>query len=132
MKNLTEEQWQKKLTPEQYRVLREKGTEAAFSGQYDNYFEAGSYVCAGCGAKLFVADNKYDAGCGWPSFDRPADQANIVEADDSSFGTKRTEVMCAKCGGHLGHVFPDGPKRTTGQRFCINSASLDFKKASLE
>lgn len=123
----TDEEWSKSLTPEQYNVLRKKGTERAFSGQYDAHYEAGEYTCAGCGEKLFSSDDKYDAGCGWPSFSQPAVKEGVVEEEDSSFGMKRTEVLCKKCGGHLGHVFNDGPT-STGLRYCINSASLGFKK----
>jgi peptide-methionine (R)-S-oxide reductase len=123
------EEWKNLLTSEQYHVLVEKGTERAFSGKYDQHFEDGAYVCGACGAKLFDSQNKYDAGCGWPSFDR-AIPGSVEFHDDDTLGMRRTEVICAKCGGHLGHIFSDGPKDTTGQRFCINSVSLDFKKDS--
>ena len=122
----TEEQWRAELTPEQYRVLREKGTERPFSGEYDHTFEPGTYRCAGCGAELFASDAKYDSGCGWPAFSAPAGE--IDEEVDASHGMVRTEVLCASCGGHLGHVFPDGPK-PTGDRYCINSCSLDLERS---
>lgn len=123
----TEEEWKKKLSPEEYRVLREKGTERPYVGVYDQHWEAGVYVCKGCGAELFDAKTKFDAGCGWPSFYEGVDKSRIKEHVDSSFGMRRVEVTCAACGGHLGHVFPDGPK-PTGDRYCINSVSLGFKK----
>jgi peptide-methionine (R)-S-oxide reductase len=121
----TEEQWQRELTPEQYRVLRQKGTEAPFTGEYDHLFETGTYRCAGCGTELFDSDTKYDSGCGWPAFFAPASEDAVEEDTDLSHGMVRTEVLCASCGGHLGHVFPDGPA-PTGQRYCINSAALKF------
>lgn len=123
----TEEEWKKELTPEEYHVLREKGTEIPFTGQYDKKFDNGMYVCKACGAQLFASDRKYDAGCGWPSFDQAIPGA-VVFHEDNTLGMKRIEVTCARCGSHLGHVFPDGPAKTTGQRFCINSVSLGFKK----
>ncbi len=123
----TDEQWRAELTPEQYRILRDKGTERAFTGEYDHSFEPGIYRCAGCGAELFDSDAKYDSGCGWPAFSAPADAAAIEEERDRSFGMVRVEVMCKTCGGHLGHVFPDGP-RPTGQRYCINSAALRHER----
>ena len=119
----TEEEWRTELDPEQYRVLRQKGTEAPFSGVYDHVFEPGTYRCAGCGAELFESETKYDSGCGWPAFSAPKGEKAVDEETDVTHGMIRTEVMCANCGGHLGHVFPDGPA-PTGQRYCINSASL--------
>jgi peptide-methionine (R)-S-oxide reductase len=123
----TEEQWREKLTSEQYRVLREKGTEAPFTGEYWDAKDEGVYRCAGCGVELFASDTKYDSGCGWPSFYAPVDQARIASEDDRSHGMRRTEVLCQSCGGHLGHVFPDGPE-PTGLRYCINSAALKLEK----
>jgi len=123
----TDSEWREALSPEQYRVLRQKGTEAPFSGEYDHTFEPGSYHCAGCGAVLFESDAKYDSGCGWPAFYAPADDDAIDEEVDTSHGMVRTEVLCASCGGHLGHVFPDGP-HPTGIRYCINSAALKLEE----
>jgi len=123
--NKPEKYWKKKLTPEQYRVLREKGTEAPFSGKFYKNFEKGMYVCGACGQELFSSDTKFDSDCGWPSFDRSL-EGNVEFQDDNSFGMERTEVLCKNCGSHLGHVFDDGPKETTGKRFCINSISLNF------
>jgi peptide-methionine (R)-S-oxide reductase len=123
----SEQEWRETLTPEQYHVLREKGTERAFTGKYWNLKDDGTYVCAGCGEELFNAVLKFDSGCGWPSFYDALDKSKINEHEDRTHGMHRVEVTCAKCGGHLGHVFPDGPK-PTGLRYCINSASLEFKK----
>lgn len=124
--NLTDQEWRERLTPEQYRVLREAGTERAFTGKYEKNKSAGEYVCAGCGQPLFESDAKYDSGSGWPSFTRPAEGGAVEENRDMSHGMVRTEVVCARCAGHLGHVFPDGPG-PDGMRYCINSAALDFK-----
>ena len=123
----TEQQWQEELDEERYHVLREKGTERAFTGRYWNLKDKGIYNCAGCGLNLFSSDAKYDSGSGWPSFYQPSSKSNITELADSSGGMIRTEVICKKCESHLGHVFPDGPP-ATGLRYCINSASLVFKK----
>jgi peptide-methionine (R)-S-oxide reductase len=127
----TDAEWKQLLTPEQYEVLRLKGTEAPFSGKYWNFTEKGDYACAACGAVLFKSDTKFDAGCGWPSFWEAADKSVIELKEDNSHGMHRVEVLCKKCGGHLGHVFDDGPN-PTGQRFCINSASIAFKKKADE
>lgn len=121
-----EDDWQKSLDPEQYRVLRQCGTEPAFTGVYWNHKGKGVYACAGCHAPLFASTTKFDSGSGWPSFWEPVDAAGIEERRDESHGMVRVEVRCARCKGHLGHVFPDGP-RPTGMRYCINSASLDFE-----
>ncbi len=122
----TNEEWKAKLTPEEYYVLREKGTEKSFSGEYEKKHETGIYVCKGCGTELFRSDAKFDSHCGWPSFYEGIDKSKIKETIDYSYGMKRTEVTCAKCGGHLGHVFNDGPADKTGLRYCINSVSLGF------
>ena len=121
------EKWRDKLTPQEYHVCREKGTERPFTGEYWNTKEKGVYNCRCCGEPLFLSDSKFDSGCGWPSFFQPADAEVILEERDRSHGMVRTEVMCKACGAHLGHVFPDGPK-PTGDRYCINSVSLGFKK----
>lgn len=122
----TEEQWKGVLTPEQYRVLREKGTERPFTGEYWDHKEQGQYTCAGCGEVLFDSTAKFDAHCGWPSFYESIDRSKVAEHEDLTHGMRRIEVTCANCGGHLGHVFPDGPK-PTGLRYCINSVSIKFK-----
>jgi len=121
----TDEEWRGILTPEQFRVLRQSGTERAFTGQYWNHHEPGLYRCAGCGTPLFDSTSKFDSGCGWPSFYEGLDKDKIEEREDNNHGMHRIEVLCKACGGHLGHVFPDGP-RPTGLRYCINSASLRF------
>ncbi len=125
--NRTDEEWRKLLTPEQYHILRQAGTERPFTGEYVDTEDDGTYVCAGCKAPLFSSDTKFHSGSGWPSFWDVMDKGNVELHEDRSYGMVRTEINCAKCGGHLGHVFPDGPRDKTGMRFCINSAALEFK-----
>ncbi|MDO8123978.1 MAG: peptide-methionine (R)-S-oxide reductase MsrB [Candidatus Hermodarchaeota archaeon] len=123
-----DEEWKRKLSEEEYRVLREKGTERPFTGKYWKHKEKGNYKCAGCGVDLFSSDTKFDSGCGWPSFYAALDKDKIEEKLDLSHGMRRIEVLCKNCGGHLGHVFDDGPRDKTGLRYCINSVSLNFVK----
>jgi peptide-methionine (R)-S-oxide reductase len=123
----TEEEWKKQLDPQTYQVLRKKATERPFTGKYLNNKEKGTYVCAGCGTPLFSSDTKFESGTGWPSFWAPAEKENVEEKSDRSLFMARTEILCKECGGHLGHVFEDGPQ-PTGLRYCVNSLSLSFKK----
>lgn len=126
----TEEEWKQELTPEEYAVLREKGTEAPFTGAFVDNHDAGMYTCKACGNPLFASDAKFDSGTGWPSFTDPAVSENVGTRSDDSHGMVRTEVFCKHCGSHLGHVFDDGPEEKGGKRYCINSCSLDFEKKS--
>jgi len=127
----SDDEWRRQLSPMQYHVLRQKGTEPAFTGAFHDLKADGMYVCAGCGAPLFNSDTKYDSGTGWPSFYAPVSAAAVETEEDRTLWMRRTEVHCRRCGGHLGHVFEDGPP-PTGQRYCINSASLDFKQPGRE
>jgi peptide-methionine (R)-S-oxide reductase len=124
-------EWRKQLTPEQYRVMREKGTERAFTGEYEKVKEKGMYVCAGCGNPLFSSDTKYESGSGWPSFYQPLTEESVRTEEDGSMFMKRTEVMCSRCDAHLGHVFDDGPQ-PTGERYCMNSVSLKLQKEEVK
>ncbi len=126
---LTEADWRERLSRDEYHVMREKGTERPFTGVYNDVHDKGIYRCKGCGAQLFDSERKFDAGCGWPSFDEGIDNSAIDEHVDDSLGMRRTEVTCSNCGAHLGHVFPDGPRETTGMRYCINSVSIDLDKS---
>ena len=123
----SDEEWRELLTPEQFTVARQKATERAFTGKYWDFHDKGVYLCVCCGNELFSSDTKYDSGCGWPSFYEPLEAGHVETAADNSYGMRRTEVMCSRCGAHLGHVFDDGP-RPTGLRYCMNSASLNFVK----
>lgn len=124
----TKEEWKKNLTAQQFEILRNKGTEPAFTGEYVDMHDNGMYTCVACGRELFSSDTKFESGSGWPSFYDVATKGNVILQDDDSHGMKRTEVVCANCGGHLGHVFTDGPRDKTGLRYCINSCALNFKK----
>ena len=127
LKNMPEHYWRDKLTPEQYKVCRLKGTERPFSGALYHNHATGMYQCVACGQDLFASETKFDSGTGWPSFDRPVDRAHVELHEDRSLFMRRTEVLCKRCGAHLGHLFDDGPRETTGQRYCINSVALSFQ-----
>lgn len=128
IQQLNDADWRERLSKEEYQVLRKKGTERPFTGQYNgNATTDGVYRCKGCGAELFATDNQFDAGCGWPSFDKTLNETGVDEHVDDSLGMRRIEVTCSNCGGHLGHVFPDGPQDTTGLRYCINSVAIDLE-----
>lgn len=130
--SFTEQDWRARLSPEEYYILREKGTERAFTGFYTDVEDSGIYRCKGCHAKLFSSDNKFHSGCGWPSFDDTINDTALTETLDLSYGMQRIEVTCSNCGGHLGHVFPDGPQDTTGLRYCINSLAITLDNTTLE
>jgi peptide-methionine (R)-S-oxide reductase len=125
----SDEEWREKLSPEEYRIAREKGTEPAFTGKYYRHNADGTYLCIGCGAELFRSSAKYESGSGWPSFYEPVDHERVATETDLSHGMRRTEILCSRCGSHLGHVFDDGPA-PTGLRYCVNSASLDFRESA--
>lgn len=132
MRDKPESYWKEKLTPEQYHIMREEGTEVPFSGKYYNNHTSGNYECAACGHPLFASDAKFDSWSGWPSFDQPVNRENVELIEDNSYFMHRIKVLCKNCGAHLGHVFDDGPKETTGERYCINSCALNFKPQSEE
>ncbi|CAB4777372.1 unannotated protein [freshwater metagenome] len=129
---ITDSEWRERLTPEQYAVLRQQGTERAYAGEYWDNHDDGMFRCAGCGAELFASDTKFESGSGWPSFDAPIAEGAVTQHVDNSHGMRRVEVRCASCDGHLGHLFDDGPRETTGQRFCINSVSLRLETPDSE
>ena len=129
---ITDSEWRERLTPEQYAVLRQQGTERAYAGEYWDNHDDGMFRCAGCGAELFASDTKFESGSGWPSFDAPIAEGAVTQHVDNSHGMRRVEVRCASCDGHLGHLFDDGPRETTGQRFCINSVSLRLETPDAE